>query len=42
MLKRIFYFLVIGFFLTGLYGCTLLNTALSAGVAYGLYKLTSD
>jgi len=28
--------------LMGTSGCGLVNTALSAGIAYGLYRLTSD
>lgn len=40
MLKRICYFVVVSFFLFFVSGCTLLNTALSAGIAYGLYQAT--
>jgi len=42
MFKKICHLMIVGLFLFFVSGCALINTAISAGIAYGIYKATSD
>ena len=41
MVKKFCYLIVVSLFLFFSCGCALINTAIGAGIAYGIYKATN-